>query len=218
MWRWPALPAPSDVPVDPSAAEAREWAADELSKGVYQSQQGITRILDRIGQFFSDLFQGILTRDDPWAILLLVLGLSAVLILAVVGASRLRRNTRAAGGQALVFDDARSAQQLREDARRALAAGDTARAFLDGYRAIIRSLDERAVLDDRAGMTAHEAAVAASPAFPAQANGLAWASTVFDAAYYGRRAVNTSEVERLFSLDAAIAGARPVRHEPEYAG
>ena len=46
----------------------------------------------------------------------------------------------------------------------------------------------------------------------------AWVAWPRDAAYYGRRAVNTSEVERLFSLDAAIAGARPVRHEPEYAG
>ena len=83
MWRWPALPAPSDVPVDPSAAEAREWAADELSKGVYQSQQGITRILDRIGQFFSDLFQGILTMTPSVINSLLQTDMSEVIRIVV---------------------------------------------------------------------------------------------------------------------------------------
>ena len=214
MWLWPALPAPADVPVDPSAADAQQWAVDELSKGIYQSEQGLARITDRILRFLSDLFSGMLTRDDPWAILLLVLAITLILTLAVVGVTRLRRNPHASdSGPAVLFEDARSARQLRDDARAALAAGDATRAFLDSYRAIIRSLDERAILDDRAGMTAHEAADLASPAFPAHAEGLAWASGTFDAGYYGKQSVTREDVETLWRLDAAIWDTRPVRAE-----
>lgn len=213
MWLLRALRIlATDVPVDPSAAEAQQWAVDELSKSVYQSQQGIARIWDRIIAFLGDLFSGALLRDDPLAVILLVLAITALVILAVVGTSRIRTNARArASGGVAMFDDARSARALREDARAALAAGDTARAYLDSFRAIIRSLDERALLDDRAGMTAHEATTIASGVFPSHAQGLTWASETFDSVHYGKQRVQHAEVEALWRLDEAIGTARPQR-------
>lgn len=209
MWLWLGLPTEADLPVDPSAAEARQWALDELSKGIYQSQEGAVRIFDRISRLILDLFGGVLFRDNPWVVVLLVLGISALLVLVVVAVANRTRNSRRVAAPAVVFDDARTAGQYRDGARAALAAGDVARAFLDSFRAIIRSLDERAILDDRTGMTAQEAATLASPAFPTHAGGLAWASTTFDAAYYGKQEVRRADVEHLWQLDAAIAATRP---------
>ena len=72
----------------------------------------------------------------------------------------LARRKRKSGA---LFDDKRDASMLTLSANKAAAAGDWVSAVVDRFRAIIRSLDERALLEDYPGMTAQEARSAWGP-------------------------------------------------------
>ena len=84
-------------------------------------------------------------------------------------------------------DDARTAAELRAAADAAAARGDWSTAVLERFRAVVRSLEERALLDDRPGRTAHEAAEAAAARLPARAAELRRAARLFDDVCYGAR-------------------------------
>ena len=82
---------------------------------------------------------------------------------------------------------ARSAAEHRADAERAAAAGDWEEAVRQRFRALVRALEERDVLDERPGRTADEAAAEAARSMPASAAELAWAARQFDDVAYGGR-------------------------------
>ena len=82
-------------------------------------------------------------------------------------------------------DDDRTAAQLRADADAAAARGDWRSAVIDRFRAVVRSLEERVVLDVRPGRTADEAAAVAGLRFPAEADALRRGARLFDDVCYG---------------------------------
>ncbi|MDD9206967.1 DUF4129 domain-containing protein, partial [Georgenia sp. 10Sc9-8] len=132
------------------------------------------------------------------------------------GPIRRRRRLRAAtAGSHELFDDERSSQQLRVSADAAAARGDYATAVLERFRSVVRALDERAVLDDRPGMTAQEAAGLAGAALPAHAAGLQRAGRLFDDVRYGAAAPGPDEDEVMRDLAEQVATARtePLRAE-----
>lgn len=196
---------PSGVPVTPDAEEARRWAEQELANRVYDDSPSL---LDRIVAWIGDLLEALTSLGGsappalaPLVVVLVVAALLAVAVL-VGGRVRRRRQTAAATASAQLFDDARTSADLTAAADGAAARGDWAGAVLDRYRAIIRSLDERALLEDRAGLTAHEAAELAAAALPTLAERLRWAGGRFDAVAYGHAPATAEDDAALRDLAA----------------
>jgi hypothetical protein len=78
-------------------------------------------------------------------------------------------------------------------------------------RAIVRSLEERAVLEPRPGRTADEAASEAGAALPDCAAGLRSAALLFDDVWYGGRPAGPEGDAALRELDDRVRSARPTR-------
>jgi len=200
----------TDVPVDPDRYTARRWLVEELSKPEYANEQSL---LDRLVAWFVGLFDGFPALAVPgWqAAVIVVVGTAVVVLIAwwVAGPVRLAR--RAARSSAVVLgDDTRTADELRAAADAAAAAGDWSTAVLERFRAVVRGLEDRVVIDDVPGRTAHEAADAAARRLPAAAVELGRAARLFDDVCYGTLPAHADDDAFLRSLDARVASERPV--------
>ncbi|WP_205739835.1 DUF4129 domain-containing protein [Georgenia sp. SYP-B2076] len=202
------------VPVDPDAAEARRWAERELSKAVYDTSPSL---LDRIADWLGSLLDGLgrLGGATPSAlvpVILVVLFVGVVaLALALGGRARRRRAADLVAGSSALFEDYRTSAELAATADAAARRGDFALAVLERFRSIIRGLDERAILDDRPGLTAHEATTLAAERLPDVTAGLIWAGDLFDGVRYGRTTPGQPDDEALRRLATEVAHARPAR-------
>ena len=122
------------------------------------------------------------------AVLLLVLGLAAVAIKVGVGPIG-----RASGGERAVFvGKTRSAAEHRARADAAAERADWHAAVIERYRALVRSLEERGLVDERPGRTADEAAAEGAAALPPAADLLRPAARAFDDVAYGGRAADAA--------------------------
>lgn len=198
---------PSEVPVDPSAPEAQQWARDELARAVYDRTPSLwdrfwTWLMDRIAELLSGMPAG----GSPLIPVLVVVALCVALAVAFAWNGRIQRTRAAAGSRsATLFDDARTSARLRTDSESAARAGDWAAAVLDRFRAVVRSLDERALLEDSPGMTADEAARAAGGIQPPLRREWDRGARTFDAVCYGRYAATPADYRAMCDLDAASA-------------
>lgn len=198
------------VPVEPDAEEARRWAEDELSRSVYDQEP---TLLERVWQWFVDLLDSIFATDIPAppnvVPVIVVLGAAAVLAVVIYLAGPLRSRRRARQASHAVFDDPHATStDLTEAADAAAARGDWSLAVLMRFRAIIRSLDERAIVEDRPGITAHEASTAAAAALPGCAAGLHWAGRLFDDVRYGDVRPGRDEDAQLRELAGQVERSR----------
>lgn len=214
MWSSSAL-RPREVPVEPDAAQAQQWALDELSRSIYDTspslwQRAVNWFLEQLG----NLFMGSTTATSALVVLLIAALLIAAVVIVVLYRGRLRRNRAVGGGRgdsARLFDDARSSDDLWADARALAGSGEWTRACLDAFRGIVRSLDERVLLDETPGMTAHEAAIAGSAIFPEFAEGWRWGGGLFDALAYGDRDATEADWNGLTAFAHDIERATPAR-------
>lgn len=199
----------------PDADEARRWAEEELGKAIYDdSPTLVERIIDWFGHLLDRL--GELGGSAPPALVpvLVVLLVAVVVAVALLLGGRVRRRrVRAAAASAALFDGTRSAAELTARADAAARRRDYATAVVERFRAIIRDLDERAVLEDRPGLTAHEAVLAAGAALPDAAVGLARGGRLFDDARYGHAVPDQSADAELRALAEHVARLRAV-HGP----
>lgn len=207
-----ALPALLlDVPVVPDAPTARRWATEELANPLYHHGKSL---LERFLDWFFSLFEGAsvpVLGLPPGAVAALVV-LAALLVAGVAfwvaGPVRLAR--RAAASAVVFGDDTRSATELRAAADASAARGDWSAAVLDRFRAMVRALEERALLDERPGRTAHEAAEAAAARLPGRTTDLRRAGRIFDEVCYGKVTVGPDAHAWLRELDVELAATRPV--------
>lgn len=209
---WRTLPASDDappltVPRDP----AREAAERELSKRIYHENDPswYQRALDAFWEWLGKLFGAASTATPGGTLGLLVI---AVAVLAVLGALwwRLGRPRRTPTAPAALFDDRpRSATEHRATAGTHAAAGRWNEAVQERMRAVVRSLEERALLDVRPGRTADEAASEAGRPLPAHADRLRAAARDFDDVTYGGRQARQDTYQRLAALDDDVQRARP---------
>lgn len=210
------LPLSGGVPVDPDAAEAQRWAEEELAKPAYDAEPGI---LERLWGWLMELLEriaGLGVETPPSTVpVILISAFVLVIVLALLLGGRVRGRQRApaAAGSHQLFDDARSAKELHAAADAAAGRGDWSTAVVERFRALIRSLDERAVLEDRSGMTAHEAAGLAGSALPGHAQDLACAGRIFDDVCYSDHQAGPEDDAWLTDLAATVARARPMRPE-----
>jgi hypothetical protein len=200
------------IPVVPDPDAARAAARAELSDPAYQSQQPtlFERITDQIMGRIGDLFHR--TADAApggrWSLVLLT-----ALILLGLWALRTRLGKLGATGRraAEVFGTSvRTAAEHHADAEAALAAGRLDVAVTERFRALVRGLEERGLLEPRPGRTANEAAEAAAGLLPACAVALRAAARVFDEVRYGGRAATRAGHDTVAEADRAARAAKPV--------
>ncbi|MFF5635164.1 DUF4129 domain-containing protein [Streptomyces sp. NPDC012825] len=206
------LRADGDVPVDISRVPAREAAERELSDPRYHENDPnlLQRGLNRFWEWLDDLF-GSASQATPGGVLGLVVIVLAVVALVAALWWRLGtpRRTPATTGDSLFADGPRSARDHRAAAVRHASAGRWNEAVQERMRAVVRSLEERALLDPRPGRTADEAAAEAGRSLPTRADGLRLAARTFDDVTYGGRTADESAYRRVEELDTALERTRP---------
>ncbi|WP_180303539.1 DUF4129 domain-containing protein [Streptomyces sp. JV178] len=205
-WRSADEP-PVTLPRDP----AREAARRELSKGMYHENDPswYERAMDAFWDWIGKLFGTASAATPGGAIGLVVIVLA---VLALVGALWWRLGTphRTPASSARLFDDRpRSAAEHRAAAEAHAAQGHWNQAVQERMRAVVRSLEERALLDVRPGRTADEAASEAGRVLPAHADRLRTAARDFDDVTYGGRAAAEGTYRHLAALDDDLERTKP---------
>ncbi|MFJ2236645.1 DUF4129 domain-containing protein [Streptomyces sp. NPDC087859] len=198
---------PIAIPRDP----AREAARRELSKRLYHENDPswFQRALDAFWDWVDKLFGTAATATPGGALGLVVIILA---VLAVLGALWWRLGTprREPASSAALFDDRpRSAAEHRATAEAHAAQGHWNQAVQERMRAIVRSLEERALLDIRPGRTADEAAAEAARALPSRADRLHTAARDFDDVTYGGRRASRQSYQRIAELDRDLERTKP---------
>ncbi|WP_046774692.1 DUF4129 domain-containing protein [Streptomyces yangpuensis] len=207
-----AEPPPVTTPRTP----AQEAAERELSKPMYHENDPnlLERALRAFLEWLDDLF-GAASGATPGG----AVGLVAVLLLVVLAVTALwwrlgspRRTTTSAG---TLFDDGvRSAADHRTAAEAHATAGRWTEAVQERMRAVVRSLEERTLLDPRPGRTADEAAAEAAVSLPDHAAALHAAARTFDDITYGGRTADADTYARLRTLDLTLTRTKPLLTGP----
>ncbi|TIH37859.1 DUF4129 domain-containing protein [Subtercola vilae] len=208
----------TDIPLDPSAPDARQWLIDELAKPEYQAakptwlDQAASAVRDWLGSLFvpsSGNLGGLL----PVVIVTIAVGL---VVAAFIVFGRPRRNRSAAEPLEALFgvDDRRSSSQLRASAAAAAASGDYRTAVEELYRSIARRQSERTVVRVSPGTTAQEFAARAALSYPAEAGALVAAARVFDEVRYLGATATKAAYEQLAALERQLRDLAPVSREP----
>jgi hypothetical protein len=201
-----AVLLPGQVPIGVGRDEARGAAVHELLSPIYhrddptfydRAKEWVGRLLARLLRATVDAAPG-----GAWGLLVIVL-----VIVAVVGLVIWRHGAPARAfthqGATLLAEDIRTGAQIRASADSAAAEGRWTLAVQERFRATVRGLEERTIIDRRPGWTADEAASAAGSALPALATDLSRGARVFDTVTYGARPADAAMHERLKDLDGA---------------
>jgi hypothetical protein len=203
----------ASVPVDLGRDEAAQLARDELAKQVYRDagpglvERLVRWLLEQAGRLL-DGAAGVSPGGYAGLVVVLLLVAAAVVAVRLKVGPLSRRATRE---EALFVGRTRTAAQHRAAADAHAATGAWAEAVRERLRAVVRSLEERAVLDERPGRTADEAAAEAGRALPDCAAGLRAAAVLFDEVWYGGRPAGPASYAALRDLDAQVQAARPER-------
>lgn len=204
--------ASGDVPVDTPRVPAREAAEHELSKPMYHENDPslLRRGLDQLWNWIGDLLDAASGAAPGGPLGLVVLVLVVIGLLAALW-WRLGSPRRAARSTTSLFDDApRTAAEHRAAAESHADARRWNEAVQERMRAIVRSLEERALLDPRPGRTADEAAAEAARLLPSHAPRLRAAAEEFDEVTYGDRAADQQAYLSMRDLDTDIEAAKPL--------
>lgn len=197
----------------PGADEARELLEQELAKPAYVEAQ--PNVFERI---LADLLRGIVGFVDGLGGLgagpgTLVVAIGAAILIAVaVVLIRPRLNARGRRQEPGVFDDGarRSAEQHRRRAADHAGDGNWNGAVAEVLRAVLRSAEERVVIDEQPGRTATEAALQLGRAFPPVSSDVAWLADLFNETHYGSGTATGDDYRRAADIDARLAAERPV--------
>ena len=198
-------------PLQPGRDQAARAAQQELSKQIYQQAQ--PSLLERVLQWLQDQFDQLTTRVASavpggwWGLVVIVLLFVLVVVLVRWRVGGLARTLAV---RPVVFGGtARSAAQHRAAADRAAAEGRWDEAVLERFRAVVRQLEERAVIDERAGRTADEAALDGGRLLPECAAALRTGASLFDDVAYGSVPAGPEGDRALRDLDESVRAARP---------
>ncbi|MFE8965055.1 DUF4129 domain-containing protein [Streptomyces iakyrus] len=198
---------PLTTPRDP----AREAARRELSKRMYHENDPslFQRALDAFWDWLGKLFNAASTATPGGTLGLIVVILAVIAVLAALW-WRLGTPRRQPTSSATLFDDRpRSAADHRATAEAHAAQGHWNQAVQERMRALVRALEERALLDVRPGRTADEAAAEAGRALPAHTDRLHTAARDFDDVTYGGRSATEQSYHRIAELDRDLERTKP---------
>jgi hypothetical protein len=201
--------------LDPSRDEAQRWAVHELADPVYaQHQPGwFERALLWLWRELSDVRLPVGPNGTSGLLILLALLLLVVLVVWL-RAGPLRGPVARPGVEPVLAGTVRTAAEHRALADRAAEHGRWADAVRERFRAVVRALEERGLLDELPGRTAQEVAVDAGTALPALAASLHEAARVFDDVCYGSRAATARHDAVIRDLDARASRSAEVLRSP----
>ncbi|MFD3682654.1 DUF4129 domain-containing protein [Streptomyces sp. NPDC058613] len=212
----PLLTGAETPPVTTPREAALEAATRELSKPQYHENDPslLDRALAKALRWISDLLDTAAGAAPGGGVGLVVIALAVVLAVAALW-WRLGSPRRAAGGPGTLFHDGiRSAADHRTAAEAHAAAARWNEAVQERMRALVRSLEERTLLDPRPGRTADEAAAEAAVSLPGHAGELRAAARAFDDVTYGGRTADADAYARLRALDLTLDRAKPLLTGP----
>lgn len=195
---------------------AREAARDELSKPAYHENDPglLQRALNGFWEWVGDLFDRASGATPGGPLGLLAIALFALLLFAALW-WRLGAPSRSASRAAALFDDGvRSAADHRATAEALAGEGRWSEAVQERMRAVVRSLEERTLLDPRPGRTADEAAAEAAVSLPSHATALRTAARTFDDVTYGAHPATPEMYATLTTLDQALSRTKPLLTGP----
>lgn len=198
---------PLTTPRDP----AREAARDELAKRLYHENDPslLQRALDAFWDWIGTLFGKAADATPGGPLGLAVIALTVVAMAAALW-WRLGTPSRTTTQAAALFDDRpRSAADHRGAADAHAAQGHWNQAVQERMRAIVRALEERALLDTRPGRTADEAAAEAARTLPGHTAELRAAARDFDDVTYGGRSAGKESYDRIAALDRTLDHTKP---------
>ncbi|MEV7555988.1 DUF4129 domain-containing protein [Amycolatopsis sp. NPDC089917] len=202
----------TDVPVDIDRDTARLRAAEELSGSAYQNakpswlSEAFSWVLEKLLSFLDTVDSAV--PGGIFAVLLL-----AVVVIVLVVVIRVRSGplaTSAKSGRAVFAGQRKPSGEHRKAAEEAASRGDFDDAVREIFRAVVRSLEERALLDEKSGRTADEAAVEAGRLLPDVAVPLRAGARLFDDVHYGGIPATEAGYRSLSELDERCRRARPV--------
>ncbi|OIJ66117.1 hypothetical protein WN71_020135 [Streptomyces mangrovisoli] len=200
---------PVTVPRDP----AREAARRELSKGLYHQNDPslLQRALNALWDWLDRVF-GTAASATPGGAVGLTVVIVAVLAVAAALWWRLGTPRRQPGSAPALFDERpRSAAEHRAAAEAHAAQAHWNAAVQERMRAVVRSLEERALLDARPGRTADEAAAEAARSLPVHTERLRAAAREFDDVAYGGRTASEASYRLVAELDRDLERTKPLQ-------
>ncbi|WP_330458170.1 DUF4129 domain-containing protein [Streptomyces sp. NBC_00820] len=198
-------------PVTIPREAAREAARRELAKRMYHENDPslLQRALNAFWHWLGRVLGTAASATPGGTIGLLVVILFVIAVLAALW-WRLGTPHRPATSAAALFEDRpRTAADHRAAAEAHAAQGHWSQAVQERMRAIVRSLEERTLLDNRPGRTADEAAAEAGRSLPVHADRLRSAAREFDDVTYGGRGASEQSYRRIAELDRDLERTRP---------
>ncbi|MBM7786203.1 DUF4129 domain-containing protein [Tenggerimyces flavus] len=200
-----------DPPIDIGREEAARAAREELVKRIYHEDEPgvVSRALqwlyERILEFLAQIASN--SPGGYWGIIAVVLLVVLLVILIRWRVGKLARSR--ARADAVVFEGrTRTAAEHRSDAEAAALAGDFEKAVRERFRAIVRDLEERTLIDERLGRTAYEVSTEVALVAPDAAEPMRAAATVFDEVCYGSRPGSEHAYGVVKQADEAIRSIR----------
>ena len=192
-----------EIPLTPDQGEARDWLLGELSKGVYGEISGpiVSFVSDLIDGFFRLLsWRG--EGTPPISLILTILAIiaiAALIVVLILHPIRLaKRRSRS------VFEEETSTPQVRASFDEAVASQDWNLAYVWAYRLMVLGLDDHDVVSSTPGLTAREAADAATRVAPGRAPQLSAYAETFDKVRYGHSTITREEVDALRSFTPVL--------------
>jgi hypothetical protein len=207
---------PLDIPIRIGGEEARRRAAEELAKAKYGGlPDWADELLNRLGRVLDRIVEAVLrfvfgspavgSGISPGFVIAVVLLLVAIgLVVWKVGLPRWHRRSRDA---AVDLDASVPAADYRHLADQHAEHGDWQAAVRDRFRALVRELEVRTILDVRPARTAWEAAYAASRLLPGCRDDLSTAAEDFSAVMYGERRAEETLYRRMAGIDDRVTAA-----------
>lgn len=193
-----------EVPLTPDQGEARDWLLKELAKGEYGEIGGpivgfVKNVIDDFFRLLSWKGQG----TPPISLILAILAIiviAALVIVLILNPIRLAKRRKSGA----VFEEETSAPQVQASFDEAVAAQDWNLAYVWAYRLMVLGLDDHDIVSSTPGLTAREAADAATRVAPGLAPQLSAYAESFDQVRYGRAAVSRDEVDALRSFTPVL--------------
>lgn len=206
------------VPFEPDATQARALAIAELAQPEYQAARPglgtriVNWVLDGLSWVLNQLASIRFPRSpSAWLLIgVILVAVLAAVVYAIWKSPGLHLKARS-GRDAGLFDGVQlSAGEHRAAADRAADAGEWRLAVVERFRAIVRELEERAVLVPQPGRTANEVAHEAGAWLPDLRKPLDAGALIFDDVRYGDRSGDAEADAILRRLDEQVRRARAV--------
>jgi hypothetical protein len=201
----------TEPPVLPGADQARRWASEELSKPEYR--RAAPGWLEEMWRNLADWLRsldGSAAADGSPAAPLIGVGIVVIGIAIVLARPRLNARPRPAGDM-FDADPTVSAAEYRRRAAAAASAGEWGAAVVDCFRALVRTAEDRNILDERPGRTADEVVRELAGPFSTEAPRLGWAARTFDGIRYGNEAAGRDAYAAMLELDGSLQSLKPGR-------